>query len=85
MVQTEPAAARAAFHGTAEERRAIAAQPRQAPEVLVLLATDADPGVRRAVAENAGAPPMPTGCWPRIPIPPSAPPWPASSAPARPS
>lgn len=57
MAQTDPVATRAAFHGTAEERRAIAAQPLQAPEILVLLATDADPAVRLAVAENAGAPP----------------------------
>lgn len=57
MAPPQPDAARAAFHGTAEERRAIAAQPRLAPEILVLLAADADPAVRRAVAANADAPP----------------------------
>lgn len=57
MAPPQPDAARAAFHGTAEERRAIAAQPHLAPEILVLLAADADPAVRRAVAANAAAPP----------------------------
>ncbi|MFL1463202.1 DUF2336 domain-containing protein [Roseococcus sp. DSY-14] len=57
MPPPHPEPTRAAFHGTVEERRAIAALPGQKPEILVLLAADADAGVRRAVAENAGAPP----------------------------
>ncbi len=57
MAPPYPDTARAALHGTPEERRAVAAHASQPPEVLLLLAADPDVAVRRAVAENPGAPP----------------------------
>jgi uncharacterized protein (DUF2336 family) len=45
-----------AFRGSLTERMTLAGRPDAAPELLVLLATDAAEVVRRKVAENPGAP-----------------------------
>lgn len=47
---------RIAAEGSAEERRALAAIEDLEPELLYYFATDADVGVRRAVADNDGTP-----------------------------
>lgn len=45
-----------AFRGSLAERVSLAGRPDAAPELLVLLAADEAEAVRRAVAENPGAP-----------------------------